>query len=114
MKMKITLPLSKRGKDISYIQKDNLFKIKWGTLEFDLGIAQIEDILKNYMIDSENWYLLGASEDRPIAGGLGEYLQSNHNLSSRYVSAVAAIMANENYIEYRGKRPIELKRISKK
>lgn len=48
----------------------------------------------------------------PINGGLGEYIQKNFSrLTPRHASAIAAIMVQENLIECRGKKPLELRKL---
>jgi hypothetical protein len=68
-------------------------------------------ILNEYFADSDEWHPLGASMDKPIEGGFGEYVQNNFDkLSSRHASAIAAILVNEGLVLAKGKKPIYLKR----
>ena len=58
------------------------------------------------------WYILGAGMTDPIKGGLGEYIQKNFKpLSPRHASAIAAIMVKEQLLDYKGLKPILLKRV---
>jgi len=67
----------------------------------------------NYFKDLAAWYPLGASMTAPANGGLGEYIQKNlSRLTPRYASAIAAIMVEQNLIECRGKKPIELRKLN--
>ena len=43
--------------------------------------------------------------------GLGEYITKEHKLNPKQASVIAAIMYKEGLIEFRGKKPIELKKI---
>lgn len=65
----------------------------------------------NFFIDHEKWYPQGACSNNPQKSGLREYLAFKHGFTPRYASAIAAIMFNEGLIQFRGIRPIELKRI---
>ena len=67
----------------------------------------------SYFKDFAAWYPLGASITVPTSGGLGEYIQKNFfPLTPRYASAIAAIMVQKNLIEYRGNKPIELRKLN--
>ncbi|WP_164473093.1 hypothetical protein [Clostridium sp. E02] len=40
--------------------------------------------------------------DNPTLGGLGEYIsENNKKFTSRYASAIAPIMVNEGFVEYK-------------
>jgi hypothetical protein len=71
----------------------------------------IEEILINFLKDKDEWYLLGLCIDKPMKYGLCEYISKEHNLTPKHASVIAAIMYKEGFIEFRGKRPIELKLI---
>ena len=70
----------------------------------------VKDILDNFFIDLDKWYLLGACEDNPTKNGLGEFLL-RYKFTARHASVIAAIMGSEGLIQFRGIRPIELKKI---
>lgn len=109
--MKKIIPLSGRGKEIVYSYNNDIIEVKWSNTIFNLEKDVIEDIINNFFIDKNEWYLLGACVDNPIKNGLGEYITINHKLTPRHASVIAAIMFNEGLIEFRGRKPIELKRI---
>lgn len=109
--MKITKPLSGRGKNIQYEISNRIIYVKWGNLKFKLEQKEVEDILKNYFKDNSKWYPLGASVDKPTKGGLGEYVTCKLDFTPRYASAIAAIMYTEKMVTFRGKCPIELNRM---
>lgn len=104
-------PLSGRGKDIIYTYNNGIIEVKWARTIFDLKESIINDIINNFFVHKDEWYLLGACVDNPIKNGLGEYLVNKHKLTPRHASVIAAIMFNEGLIEFRGKKPIELKKI---
>lgn len=108
--MKITLrPLSGRGLDIIVEYAENDIYICWGTVTFKIKKEVIEDIKINFFKHKDEWYSLGACVDSPIKNGLGEYIVKKHKLTPRHASVIAAIMYNEGLIEFRGKKPIELR-----
>lgn len=110
--MKETLPLSGKGKKIYYELTNNLIKVKWGKLRFNISQNIVNNILKDFFIDSKTWYILGAGMTDPIKGGLGEYIQKNFKpLSPRHSSAIAAIMVKEQLLDYKGLKPILLKKV---
>ncbi len=106
-------PLSGRGKAITYESVPSKGKVvNWGSLKFYLTDEIIDKILNNFFVDFEKWYSLGASFDNPIEGGLGEFItQVYKQFTPRHASAIDAIMVNEHLITYKGKKPIELKKI---
>lgn len=111
---KIIKPLSGRGKDIYYKYVDNEIKIKWGDTNLKISKEILDDILKNFFIDADNWYPLGASMTNPIKSGLGKYLLIKQNLSPRYASLIASIMYDKGLINYKMKGRIDLKKINMK
>ncbi|WP_303859943.1 hypothetical protein [Alkalibaculum bacchi] len=112
--MKNTIrPLSGRGKEIKYKIENGNFKVQWGNLRFTIKRTQVEDILNFFFINSDKWYSLGASFDNPSKGGLGEYIQK-FKFSPRHASAIATIMVNEELIEHKGCKPIELRKYNMK
>ena len=110
--MKETLPLSGKGKKIYYEQINNVIRVKWGELKFNISQDIINNIIKDFFIDSKTWYILGAGMTDPIKSGLGEYIQKNFKpLSPRHSSAIAAIMVKEQLLDYKGLKPILLKKV---
>lgn len=106
--MKKTRPLSGLGSEISY---EHGYIIKWRKTKFTVPSSLIDDILKNFFIDKNKWYPLGASETDPMPRGLGVYINSKSvTLNPRHASAIAAIMCEEKLLEAKGKKPIFLKK----
>lgn len=109
----VLVPLSGDGKPIECQIYDGGRRVVWGTTRFDLPDEVMESILDDFFVDSDKWYTLGASMTKPATDGLGEFVSSRfHRFSPRHASAIAAIMAQDNLIEYRGKKPIELRKVS--
>ena len=107
-----TSNLSGRGKTIFWKNLTGKKDVTWGTSNFILSNNMIDDILNNYFKDTKTWYKLGSNEDDPIIGGLGEYIQINYPLlTPRHASAIAAIMVYYNFLEFKGKKPIKLRKI---
>lgn len=112
MKELIIRPLSGNGKDISYVKELKGISVKWGNIVFEIDVSLYNKILNEFFIDTDKWYLLGASMTVPIRGGLGEYVSKiSTSFNPRYASAIAAIMVNEKHLIHKGIKPIELKRI---
>jgi hypothetical protein len=109
--MKIINTISGRGKEIIYSTDNDIIEIRWSNAKFSIRESVIEEIMLNFFIDNEKWYPLGACSNNPQKGGLGEYVALKHGFTPRCASAIAAIMLNEGLIQFRGQRPIELKRI---
>jgi len=109
--LKIIKPLSGRGKEIKYEYHNEDINVEWGSIQFKVEKDLMEDILKNFFVDRGKWYLLGACANSPIKDGLGEYIAKKLKLTPRHASAIAAIMYSEKMVIYRGKRPIELKKL---
>lgn len=106
------LPLSGKGKEISFEIVDNGKNIKWGETKFKLSDPVINDILENFFIEADKWYPLGADMVSPMPGGLGVFIQSRYkNLSPRHACAIAAIMYQEGLIDYKNGKPIFLRKI---
>ena len=59
--------------------------------------------MDRFFRNPNEWYPLGASEDRPTPSGLGFFVQTHcAPLTSRHVSAVAAILARDlRHIEWK-------------
>ncbi len=109
--MSTTLPLSGRGKQINYEYVKDGFDLKWGKTSFHIPNSLIDDIMKNFLIDKNEWYPLGADEMNPMPKGLGSFINSKHiGLNPRHASAVAAVMFEEKLIETMSQKPILLKR----
>ena len=80
---------------------------------FGLTNAQISKILNSYFAVPGHWYPLGASEDDPIPGGFGEFLQGTfQGFTPRHASAIAAVLVDLGYLDFRGKKPVYLRKIS--
>ena len=108
-----TNTLSGRGKIVNYIKKsDGSYEITWGKASFVITQEIINDFFTNFFTVKNNWYKLGASVEPVIEDGFGYYLYiKNTGLSPKHASAVAAVMVNERLLEYRGTKPIELRRV---
>jgi len=107
-----THPLSGRGKPIYWQNHSGGRRVRWGIIRFNLSDGLTSDILNDYFRDRRTWYPLGASMTNPIRGGLGEYVQKNcASLTPRHASAIAAILVQDNLIESRGNKPIELRKL---
>lgn len=105
-------PLSGNGTEIIYEKENKEWYVKWGTINFKVKYEYIESIMNKFFANSIEWYPLGASMDKPIKGGFGEYIKDNiPSLTPRHASAIAAILYNENLISVKGKKPIYLKKI---
>ncbi|GKU24316.1 hypothetical protein [Clostridium folliculivorans] len=105
-------PLSGKGKRIIVNSTDGNLNITWGELKFILNSRVIDDILENYFKDDQEWYVLGAGMTNPIVGGLGEYIKNNHApLTPRHASAIASVMVSIGVIEFKGQKPIFMRRI---
>lgn len=111
--IKLTMPLSGRGKPVMYwAETEGSYMVQWGNISFAVNQEQIDKILGEYFQDAAQWYPLGASMTKPVAGGLGEYIQEQFPpFGPRHASAIAAIMVNEGWLEAQGKNPIRLRRI---
>lgn len=111
----ILYPLSGSGKPISWKNYNGGRRVFWGNIVFNLPNDLIENILDNYFKDFETWYPLGASETEPMRRGLGEYVQKNFpSLTPRHASAIAAVMVYDRLLEFRGKKPIVLRKLNLK
>ena len=111
--MKKTQPLSGQGKEIRYWVDENTIRVEWGRQYFLLSHENINVILRNFFVDTGQWYPLGASVTETPHDGLGHFVNNAMSgLTPRHASAFAAILVNEGYLDHRGVRRIELKRIS--
>ena len=110
--MKTTFPLSGRGKQIDYEYGKDGFDVTWGKSPFHLSNTLINDILKNFLIDKNEWYPLGADEMNPMPKGLGSFIKSKCvKLNPRHACAVVAIMHNEKMIDFKDGSPMLLKKL---
>lgn len=108
------LPLSGRGKEITYEVVGDTRYGTWGKKPIELSDSVINDILENFFAESDKWYPLGAHMVDPIPEGLGVFIHSiDKDLSYRHACAVAAIMVHEGLIDYKDKSPILLRKIKK-
>ncbi|HAR85073.1 MAG TPA: hypothetical protein DCR69_05025 [Clostridium sp.] len=112
--------LSKIGTEklsIYYTINDNETFIEWGTLKHTISNSMYKGILKEFLVNEHEWYSLGASMTNPTEGGLGLFIKNNsmriinRTLSPRYASLIAAIMYNEGWIDYKGKKSIKIRKI---
>jgi len=104
-------PLSGTGETITVHPESGVRLVKWGNLKFRLPDAVIQKILEQFFIRPDQWYLLGASMTAPDPEGLGSFIRKNFSsFTPRHASAIAAIMVHENLLEYRGMKPIFLKK----
>lgn len=106
-------PLSGKGQAI-IVNRDLSFRlVRWGDLTFKLPNGIISKILDSFFTEDSRWYMLGASMTKPDPAGLGSFVRKNFpSFSSRHASAIAAIMVHEGFVSFRGKKPIELKKIA--
>jgi len=110
MKKKIST-LARDKLNIEYELIDGKFKINWDDKTFYISNEEINAILDVFFCDKRKWYPLGATFDKPMKGGLGEFLRDElRGFTPRYASAVAAILVNEGYLIAKGRRPIYLRR----
>ncbi|MHB8908168.1 MAG: hypothetical protein ACYDAA_04735 [Syntrophales bacterium] len=106
-------PLSGKGKTIKVQRDPSFWRVTWGALEFKLSNVMIQTILKDFFTEHGRWYQLGASMTNPDPAGLGSFVRKEFpSFSSRHASAIAAIMVYERFVSFRGRKPIELKKIA--
>lgn len=109
-------PLSGRGHTIEFFTKkhNGEYDVKWGDMTFQLSSEIINQIVNNFFKDVKEWYELGASATSPIKGGLGEFVTTlNKKFTPVHSSAIAAILVKEEILEYKGNKPILLRKLSK-
>ncbi|MDO9326259.1 MAG: hypothetical protein Q7T80_15010 [Methanoregula sp.] len=106
-----TQPLSGKGQTIM-VHLDPPFRlVLWGDLKFELSNDMIRTILEKFFIEPGRWYLLGASMTEPDPDGLGSFVRKTFpSFSPRHASAIAAILVDEGFVIFRGRKPIELKK----
>ena len=106
--------LTQNQKNVYYRKARDGYQISWANMkEFGLTNAQISKILNSYFAVPGRWYPLGASEDDPIPGGIGEFLQGTfQGFTPRHASAIAAVLVDLGYLDFRGKKPVYLRKIS--
>ena len=106
--------LTQNQKNVYYRKARDGYQISWANMkEFGLTNAQISKILNSYFAVPGHWYPLGASEDDPIPGGFGEFLQGSfQGFTPRHASAIAAVLVDLGYLDFRGKKPVYLRKIS--
>lgn len=107
----ILKPLSGRGSDIRFEYDGNDIYILWGKTNFKIKKAVIEDIKINFFKNKNEWYSLGACIDNPMKYGLGQYITKEHKLNPKLASVIASIMYKQGLIEFRGMKPIELRKL---
>jgi len=96
------------------VHRDPPFRlVLWGGLMFELSNGMIWNILDEFFTEPDRWYLLGASMTDPDPRSLGAFIRTRFpSFSSRHASAIAAIMVHEGFVTFRGRKPIELKKIA--
>ena len=106
--------LTQNQKNVYYRKARDGYQISWANMKkFGLTNAQISKILNSYFAVPGHWYPLGASEDDPIPGGFGEFLQGSfQGFTPRHASAIAAVLVDLEYLDFRGKKPVYLRKIS--
>ncbi|MHB8277399.1 MAG: hypothetical protein ACYDIA_07075 [Candidatus Humimicrobiaceae bacterium] len=110
--MKTTFPLSGRGKQINYEYVKDGFDVTWGKSPFHIPNFLIDDIMKNFFIDKNEWYPLGADPKNSMPKGLGYFIKSKRvKLNPRHACAVVAIMHNEKMIDFKDGSPMLLKKL---
>jgi hypothetical protein len=106
-------PLSGRGQAIIVHRDPPFRRVLWGDLTFELSNGMIRTILDSFFAEHGRWYLLGASMTKPDPAGLGSFVRKKFpSFSSRHASAISAIMVHEGFVSFRGRKPIELKKIA--
>ena len=94
--------LARSKTKIEYAKNESEYNVVWGKTKFRITTIEIDDILNYYFINVDIWLPLGASMTKPTPGGLGEYIsEKNNSLTPRHASAIAPIMVNEGFIEYK-------------
>lgn len=102
---------------IYYTINDNETFIKWRASKLTISNSLYKGILKEFLVNEHEWYSLGAHMTNPPEGGLGLFIKNNsmriinRTLSPKYASLIAAIMYNEGWIDYKGKKPIKIRKI---
>ena len=106
--------LTQNQKNVYYRKARDGYQISWANMKkFGLTNAQISKILNSYFAVPGHRYPLGASEDDPIPGGFGEFLQGSfQGFTPRHASAIAAVLVDLGYLDFRGKKPVYLRKIS--
>ena len=94
------------------VHRDPPFRlVLWGDLTFELSNEMIRTILEKFFVEPGRWYLLGASMTEPDPAGLGSFVRKTFpSFSPRHASAIAAILVDESFVIFRGRKPIELKK----
>jgi hypothetical protein len=106
----VTRPLSGRGEEITVFRYPSVRRIRWGETDFLLSDEMVRTILDGFFTEPGRWYLLGASMTEPDPAGLGSFIRKTFpSFTPRHASAVAAIMVQEGFLVYRGRKPIELR-----
>jgi hypothetical protein len=108
-------PLSGKGQTIMVHRDPPFRQVWWGDLTFKLSNGMMRMILDSFFTEHRRWYLLGASMTKPDIAGLGSFVRKQFpSFSSRHASAIAAIMVHEKFVSFRGRKPIELKKIARR
>lgn len=101
---KVTFPLFKPGAEVEYAGDiDSGFKVKWGVSRFVLEAENIQNLLDCFFEKKE--VPMGASMTGTVPqNSLGQWLTDNGWPSRRYASAIAAVLANEGFVQKSHKR----------
>jgi hypothetical protein len=96
---KFTFPLFRQGKEIAYNGDIySGFEIKWGDTPFILEAETAQDLLDCFL--NERNVPVGANmTGRVASNSLGRWLTDEGWPSRRYASAIAAVLANEGFVQ---------------
>ena len=93
--------LSGKGRAIEYREADD--GLEWrseGGDPFKLPWSDMKSILEDFFLVPTTSKLLGNDQQKPSAGGLGEFVSElPGRLASRNASAIAAILVAEGWLE---------------
>lgn len=97
-----TLSGKANTKKVKYKRIKDVIQVQWGASKFKFTDELYYEILDNFL-EEETWHPLGSCYDNPTEGGLGEFIESldEFSFNPKYASAIAAIMHDEDLIEYR-------------
>ena len=109
--MKEISTLTQNEKSIKYEIRNGGYQITWKSMKFNVSAEEIGDVMEN-LFRVDKWIPLGASQDKPIKGGFGEYIRDNYiKYTPRHASAIAAVMVEEGLLDSKGLKPVMLKKV---